>query len=67
MHVPRFDANDADHVRLSDISIAAHKQRNGTTISTILDNTLEEELADLVRRIAALDSKKSKSNRTGGG
>ena len=60
MHVPHFDPGNTDHERLSAISIAAHKERNGMRTRETLDNKLEDELAGLVRRITLSSAKKSK-------
>lgn len=53
MRVPQFDPDDDDHQRLSVISQSAYKERKGTNISTTLNNTEEQELTDVVRRIAS--------------
>jgi SAM-dependent methyltransferase len=55
MRVPRFDAQDPDHLQLAEISVQASRQRAGNRTSALLSAEREEELARLVRRIASRD------------
>ena len=52
MHVPRYNAHDSDHRRLAGISVAAHRERQGTRNKKFLSEKLERELERLVRKIA---------------
>ncbi len=53
MRAPQFDPEDSDHRRLGAISLEAHKERVGTCDGQLLRSELEEELTQLVRRIAS--------------
>lgn len=55
MRVPRFDAQDPEHLQLAEISLQASRQRAGKRTSALLSAEREEELARLVRRIASRD------------
>ena len=52
MHVPRYNVQDPDHQRLVEISMFAHRDRRGTKNKKLLDEDLEWELEQLVRKIA---------------
>jgi hypothetical protein len=60
MYVPQFDPRNPDHERLAAISLKAHKERTETQNRELLCGGMEEELTDLVRRIA---TKKKSSGR----
>jgi len=51
MHVPRYNAQDPDHQRLVEVSVAAHEERLGTKSKKYLLEELERELERLVRKI----------------
>jgi hypothetical protein len=53
MRVPKFDEHNADHQRLTAISVEAHRTRRGDRYSGPLASESEEELAELVRHIAS--------------
>jgi hypothetical protein len=53
MQVPRFDPANADHKRLVEVSLEAHKERRSTDNSEPLSSKLEAELTKIVHRIAA--------------
>ncbi len=52
MHVPRYNAQNSDHQRLVEISRVAHRERQVTKSKKLLSKELEQELEQLVRKIA---------------
>jgi N-6 DNA Methylase len=52
MKTPTYNSEDKDHQRLSEISVEAHRERKKTRDSALLTTALENELADIVRRVA---------------
>lgn len=52
MYVPRYNAQDPDHQRLAEISVVAHRERQGTKSQKFLSEKLEQEAERLVRKIA---------------
>jgi hypothetical protein len=52
MRVPKFDPASDDHRRLAAISLETHKSRRNGLYTSYLSDELEDELTDLVRRIA---------------
>ena len=55
MHVAKFKPRDPDHRRLAAIARAAHSERKGTRNKAALDKDAEQEIAQIVQRIAATD------------
>ncbi|HET7062618.1 MAG TPA: N-6 DNA methylase [Nitrosospira sp.] len=52
MRVPKFDPEDPNHVRISEISLQAHKTRTKNFSTKPLSEEYEKELAELVRAVA---------------
>lgn len=55
MHVPPFNPDQKEHQTLASISLEAHKRRQSGRTSRFLESAVEDELDDLVKRIASAD------------
>ena len=55
MRVPNFDPQDPNHIRLSEISLKAHKARGRAFSTAFLSLEEEAELSTLVRSIGQAD------------
>ena len=53
MHVPKFQQDNPDHRRLTEIPLIAHRNRAGGRDMSPLDPKRESELTEIVRRVAA--------------